>query len=71
MFENYGIAPSNSGQAEASAHYSSPSFNEAVNASRFVKGFGITALIYSLVGVLGVPSLGGGIGLGAGLFIMR
>jgi hypothetical protein len=42
-----------------------------VNASRFVKGFGITALIYSLVGVVGVPLLGGGIGLGVSLFIMR
>jgi hypothetical protein len=71
MFENYGIAPSNSGQAEASAHYSSPSFNEAVNASRFVKGFGITGLIYSLVGLVGVPLLGGGIGVGVSLFIMR
>ncbi len=71
MFENYGIAPSNSGQAEASAHYNSPSFNEAVNASRFVKGFGITALIYSLAGVVGAPMLGGGIGVGAGLFVMR
>jgi hypothetical protein len=42
-----------------------------VNGSRFVRGFGITALIYSLVGVVGVPLLGRGIGLGVGLFIMR
>ena len=71
MFENYSIATSNSGQAGAPAQYISPSFNEAVNASRFVKGFGITALIYSLVGVVGVTLLGGGIGLGVSLFIMR
>jgi len=55
----------------ASAYYSSASFNDAVNASRFVKGFGITALIYSIVSLLGPNLLGGGIGLGVGLFIMR
>ena len=46
-------------------------FNEAVNASRFVKGFGITALVYSLVSIFGLTLLGGGIGAGVGLFIMR
>jgi hypothetical protein len=53
------------------AYYSSPSFNEAVNASRFLKGFGITALLYSLVSALGLTLLGGGIGVGVGLFILR
>jgi hypothetical protein len=65
MFDNYSIAPSNSGEAGAPARYSSHSFREAVNASRFVKGFGITALVYSLVSMFGVSLLGGGIGLGA------
>jgi len=55
----------------ASAYYSSASFNDAVNASRFVKGFGITALIYSIVSIFGLTLLGGGIGVGVGLFIMR
>lgn len=47
------------------------SFSEAVNASRFVKGFGITALIYALVSALGMTLLRGGVGIGVGLFIMR
>src|SRR5437867_5845659 len=47
------------------------SFNEAVNTSRFVKSFGITALIYSLISVFGMNLLGGGIGAGVGLFIIR
>lgn len=51
--------------------YSSPSFNEALRASRFVKGFGITALIYSIVSMSGLNLLGGGIGGGIGLFIFR
>ena len=51
--------------------YSSPSFNEALRTSRFVKGFGITALIYSVVSISGLNLLGGGIGGGIGLFIFR
>ena len=61
--EGYGAAPA--------AYISSPAFNEAVNASRFVKGFGVTALIYALVSIFGLALLGGGIGVGVGLFIMR
>ncbi|MCI0661507.1 MAG: hypothetical protein L0220_10570 [Acidobacteria bacterium] len=69
MFEHPSITPSNSLGTEASS-YSSPSYNEAVNAARFVKGFGIAALAYS-IGLLFGKVLGGGIGLGIGLFIMR
>lgn len=49
----------------------SPQYLEAINAARFVKGFGITALIYSLLLFLGINLLGAGIGLGTGLFILR
>src|SRR5215510_8779858 len=69
MFEPPSITPTNSLGTEASS-YSSPSFNEAVNAARFVKVFGIAALSYS-IGLLFGKVLGGGIGLGIGLFIMR
>ena len=57
--------------APGSSFYSSPAYNEAVNASRFVKGFGITALIYALAILTGIALLGGGIGVGVGLFILR
>ncbi|MEP7270286.1 MAG: hypothetical protein ABI882_02220 [Acidobacteriota bacterium] len=53
------------------AHYSSDVFNDAVNSSRFVKSFGIAAVVYSLLAVFALPILGVGIGVGAGLFIMR
>jgi len=69
MFEHPSITPSNSLDTEASS-YSSSSFNEAVNAARFVKSFGIAALTYS-IGLLFGKVLGGGIGLGIGLFILR
>jgi hypothetical protein len=49
----------------------SPLYSQAINDSRFVKGFGLTALIYALVSVLGLTLLSGGIGIGVGLFIMR
>lgn len=49
----------------------SPAYIDAVNAARFVKGFGITALVYSLTTVCGIGLLSGGIGLGVGLFILR
>ena len=49
----------------------SPQYLEAVNAARFVKGFGITALVYSLLLFLGINILSAGIGLGTALFILR
>ncbi|HEU4391629.1 MAG TPA: hypothetical protein VFV34_27825 [Blastocatellia bacterium] len=45
----------------------SPAYSEAVNASRFVKGFGITALVQSLLMFTGINLLGAGVGLGIGL----
>src|SRR5512139_2995095 len=48
----------------------SPIYSQAINDSRFVKGFGLTALVYALVSVLGF-ALGGGVGVGIGLFIAR
>jgi hypothetical protein len=47
----------------------SPLYSQAINDSRFVKGFGLTALVYALVSVSGV--LAGGVGVGIGLFIAR
>ncbi len=44
---------------------------EAVNASRFVKSFGITALVNSLLLFLGISILNAAVGIGAGLFILR
>jgi hypothetical protein len=70
MFENRIITPAG-GALPSPTYYSSPAFNEAVNASRFLKGFGITALIYALVSTLGLTLLGGGIGVGVGLFILQ
>jgi hypothetical protein len=49
----------------------SPVYSQAINDSRFVKGFGLTALVYSLISVLGLTLLGGGVGVGVGLFIAR
>jgi predicted small integral membrane protein len=49
----------------------SPVYSQAVNDSRFVKGFGVTALVYALLSVLGFTLLGGGVGVGIGLFIAR
>src|SRR5215475_4866560 len=49
----------------------SPIYSQAINDSRFVKGFGLTALVYALVSVLGLTLLGGGVGVGIGLFIAR
>jgi hypothetical protein len=48
----------------------SPIYSQAINDSRFVKGFGLTALVYALVSALGF-ALGGGLGVGIGLFIAR
>jgi hypothetical protein len=44
---------------------------EAVNTARFVKGFGITALFFSILLFLGFNLLSAGVGLGIGLFILR
>jgi len=49
----------------------SPIYSQAINDSRFVKGFGLTALVYALVSVSGLTVLGGGVGIGIGLFIAR
>ena len=49
----------------------SPIYSQAINDSRFVKGFGLTAFVYALISVLGFTLLGGGIGVGVGLFIAR
>jgi hypothetical protein len=49
----------------------SPQYLEAVNASRFVKAFGITAAISGLLLFLGISILSAAIGVGAGLFIFR
>jgi len=49
----------------------SPLYSQAINDSRFVKGFGLTAFVYALVSVLGLTLLGGGVGVGIGLFIAR
>lgn len=69
MFENQGaIAGSN--QA-ASSYYSSETYNEAVNAARFVKSFGVTSLIYAVVSLFGISFLSGGVGVGVGLFVLR
>lgn len=46
-------------------------YNNAVNASRFVKGFGIAVLVYSVLLFLGINLLSSAIGLGTGLFIFR
>ncbi|MEK6299947.1 MAG: hypothetical protein AABO41_04435 [Acidobacteriota bacterium] len=46
-------------------------YNDAVNASRFVKGFGIAVLVYSVLLFLGINLLSSAIGLGTGLFIFR
>ena len=45
-----------------------PAYNDAVNASRFVKGFGIAVLAYSFLLFLGLNLLASGIGIGTGLF---
>lgn len=46
-------------------------FSDAVNASRFVKGFGIAALVYSVLLFMGINLLSLAIGIGTGLFIFR
>lgn len=46
-------------------------YNQAVNASRFVKGFGIAVLVYSVLLFLGINLLSSAIGIGTGLFIFR
>jgi hypothetical protein len=71
MFETPGLNSVTAGSSENVGAFASTAFNQAVNDSRFVKGFGITALIYALTSLIGMALLGGGIGVGAGLFIMR
>ena len=46
-------------------------YNNAVNASRFVKGFGIAVLVYSVLLFFGINLLSSAIGIGTGLFIFR
>jgi hypothetical protein len=58
-------------QAPPSAVSTLPAYNDAVNASRFVKGFGIAVLAYSFLLFLGLNLLASGIGIGTGLFIFR
>ena len=70
MFENPGFSPTSNEGSRVGATYNSSSYNQAINDSRFVKGFGITALIYALVSILGLTLLGGGIGLAISALIM-
>ncbi len=70
MSESFNSLPSFSDQAVSYAGQSS-AYTEAVNSARFVKGFGIAALVYALSTVLGMAILSGGIGVGVGLFIFR
>lgn len=70
MSENFAPPPSFSDQT--TSYQNQPTtYTDAVNHARFVKSFGITALVYALTTVLGMPVLGGGIGVGVGLFILR
>ena len=46
-------------------------YNNAVNASRFIKGFGIAVLVYSVLLFIGINLLSSAIGIGTGLFIFR
>ena len=46
-------------------------FNDAVNASRFVKGFGVAVLVYAVLLFLGINLLSSAVGIGTGLFIFR
>jgi len=46
-------------------------YSQAINDARFVKGFGLTALVYALLSLLGLTLLSGGLGIGIGLFIAR
>jgi hypothetical protein len=71
--ENLGAVSTAGSGPGKTAYCSSPSYIQAVIASRFVKGFGITALICSILSLLIGQNLllGGGIGLGVGLFIFR
>lgn len=70
MSENFGSFLSYSDQPAGSSS-SSSAYIEAVNGARFVKGFGITALVYALAMIFGITFLGGGIGVGVGLFVFR
>lgn len=47
------------------------SYLEAVNAARFVKGFGIAAVVNALLLYTGISLLGAGIGIGIGIFIFK
>ncbi|MFN7944377.1 MAG: hypothetical protein U0Z53_03420 [Blastocatellia bacterium] len=58
-------------QPDTVGFYSSPTYNNAINDARFVKGFGITAAVYAALTILGIGLLSGGIGLGVGLFVLR
>ena len=49
----------------------SPIYCQAINDSRFVKGFGLTAFAYVFISILEISTLSGGIGIGVGLFITR
>lgn len=69
MSDNF--TPLSFSDASPESQPASAAYIEAVNGSRFVKGFGITALVYALTTVCGIALLGGGIGIGVGLFILR
>jgi hypothetical protein len=53
----------------AVAFHSSPTFNEAVSSSWFVRSIGIAAAAYTIASPLGI--LGPGLGIGIGLFVLR
>ena len=67
----FGLNPLLNSASEDDERQLASKYNEAVNDSRFVKAFGITALIYALASLTGIALLGGGIGIGVGIFIMR
>jgi hypothetical protein len=50
---------------------SNSEYNDAVNASRFVKGFGLAALVYAVLLLAGINLLSAAVGIGTGLFIFR
>jgi hypothetical protein len=62
------ILTENKGPATV-AFYSSPTFNEAVNSSWFVRSIGIATAVYTIASPLGI--LGPGLGIGIGLFVLR
>ncbi|HYE72515.1 MAG TPA: hypothetical protein VEF04_04255 [Blastocatellia bacterium] len=68
MSNGLGLSPATEGY-QPSQKISS-AYVEAINAARFVKGFGITAMIFSML-LFGGSLLSVAVGLGIGLFILR